>query len=131
MQKKLITPISALIIAGVVLFGASQIVHAQNSTNKGPFSGLTAIIAQKFGLDQAKVQDVVSQYKKEQSKTAQQKIQNGISTRLDQFVKQGKITSAQKQAILDEYAKLKSEYSRDAFKNLTAEQKKQLVQKRL
>ena len=113
-------PVLAIAASGVVLFGATQMVHAQMPDR--PFAGVAHAIAQKFNLSETDVQNVMNQ----QMKT---NMQNHIQNRLDQLVKNGKITSTQEQAIKDELAKLKSEYDPASFKNMTADQRKQTMQK--
>jgi competence protein ComGC len=121
MQKKRIVPILGVIVLGVMVFGVHQ-VYAQGSSM---YTGLSQVIAQKFGLDQTKVQAVVDEYKQTQQTAMQQKIQQNESDRLNKLVTDGKITAAQKQAILDEQAKLKSEHPTGSNKNMTADQRKQ------
>lgn len=121
MQKKYIVPILGVVALGATLFGAGR-VYAQGNTM---FTGLAQAIAQKFGLDQTQVQSVLDQYRQTQQATMQQKRQQNEQDRLNKLVTDGKITAAQKQAILDEQAKLKSEYPQSSFKTMTADQRKQ------
>jgi hypothetical protein len=82
------------------------------------------LIAQKFNLDQNQVQSVFDQYRTEQKQTMQQRELD----RLNKLVQDKKITDAQKQAILDEQAALKTKYNPANFKSLTADQRKQQFQ---
>lgn len=127
-SKKIILTGLAAAIVGTATLGTSQIVHAQ-TTGNNPMSQLTQMIAQKFNLNQSQVQAVVDQFQKQRKTQIQQKIQQRENTRLDQLVSQGKITGQQKQAILDEQAKLKSEYNPQSFKGITAAQRRQQIQK--
>ena len=118
-----IIPVLGAVALGATMFGVTQ-VRAQG-TNM--YTGLVQAIAQKFNLDQTQVQSVVDQYRQTQQGAMQQKMQQNEQTRLDTLVSQGKITAAQKQAILDEEAKLKTEYSPASFKTMTADQRKQAM----
>ncbi|MBU4017299.1 hypothetical protein KJ980_06315 [Patescibacteria group bacterium] len=127
LNKKIVLPVLAVAVLGVGVAFTSLQAHAQTSSNS--FSGLVQVIAQKFGLEQSKVQSVVDDYRNQQKQNMQQNKQQKEQDRLDALVQEGKITDAQKKTILDEQAKLKSEYSPDTFKNLTPDQKKQQFQK--
>lgn len=118
LSKKIMVPIFAVTLTTAALFGANQLVHAQGNGNS---QTLVQMIAQKFGLDQSKVQSVFDEYKLNQVN----KRQAQMKTKLDQLVSQGKITATQEQAILDEFAKLKSEYNPASFKNMTRAQRQQ------
>ncbi len=124
LSKKVILPILAVAIAGSALFGANQVAHAQGAVN----STLVQMIAQKFGLDQTAVQSVFDQYKSTRQATAQQNMQQRLDSKLTQEVQQGKITDAQKQAILAELSALKSKYNPSSFKGMTVAQRKQAFQ---
>ena len=92
------------------------------------FQGLVQFIAQKFGLDQGQVQSAVDDFRTQHKQQQEQQMQDRESTHLDTLVSQGKITAQQKQQILDEQAKLRSEYDPASFKNLTSDQRKQKFQ---
>ncbi|HSW89093.1 MAG TPA: hypothetical protein VLG12_08065 [Candidatus Saccharimonadales bacterium] len=120
-RKSIMIPVVAVAASGIILLGASRMVHAQ-TPNETPFSGVAQAIAQKFNLNATDVENVISQ----QMKT---NMQERAKTRLDQLVKNNKITSTQEQAILDEMTRIKNEYDPAAMKNMTADQRKQTMQK--
>jgi len=129
LNKKILFSFIATVIAVGGLFLAPVAEAAPATTHSNPFSNLVQMIAQKFGLDQNSVQDVVNQAKAQNQAKRQQNMQNRENTRLDKLVSAGKITAAQKQSILDEIAKLQSEYPMSSFKTMTADQRKQTIQK--
>lgn len=114
LKKKILLPVLALaLLIGTV---GGSVVHAQSNNQPS----LAQMIAQKFGLDQNAVQSVVDQYRSNQKTNMQSKMQNRVKSILDQEVSQGKITSAQEQAILQELATLRSQNNpktRQAFQN--------------
>ncbi len=124
--KKIIIPALAITITGAALLGAGQIAHAQSGT---PFySGLVQEIAQKFGLDQSKVQSVVDDFRQQKKATMQQNMQDRLQKRLDAAVAAGKITSDQEKAILTEIATLQRKYNSASLKNMTPDQRRQSFQ---
>jgi len=82
--------------AGLTLLGATAIHAAASTTTNGPMSGLVQAIATKFNLKTSDVQAVVDAQK------AQIHTQHAadFKTRLDQAVKDGKLTQAQEDLIV-------------------------------
>ncbi len=93
MRSKLVLSIIALSIAGIALFGTIK-AYAQNTI--GNQSTAASTIAQKFGLAENDVQSVFDEMRSEH----QQEMKALFEQKLTQEVTDGKITEAQKQAIL-------------------------------
>ena len=124
-SQNILVPIIAVTIAAGTLVGIDQ-VYAQSNGNAD--TKLVQMIAQKFNLDQSQVQSVFDQYRQQQQSNMQQMMQQRTNDRLTKAVQAGKITDTQKQDIITELAKLKSEYSPTSLKNLTSAQRKEKFQ---
>lgn len=130
---------SALMIGlvGTLLF-VSPSAYAQtttNTTHPSFIQGLIDFFAQKFGLEKTQVQSAVNEYRAQRKATitprptlTPDQITQREKTRLDKFVSDGKITSSQEQAILNELAILQAKYSSDSLKNLTPDQRRTKLQ---
>lgn len=117
LKKKIFFPILALAIIGTAV-ATSGFVSAQDTT--GPNS-LVAAIAQKFNLNESDVQSVFD----EQRSKHQAERKARIEQKLTQAVTDGKITEAQKQAILTKLSEIhENKPNFEEFKNLTEEQRK-------
>lgn len=129
-MKKSILSTLAILIFGAAQFFATIPAYAAGTSNQSNFlQGLVQFIANEFHLDQGQVQTVVNTYKTQHMQTMQHNMQNKEKQHLDSLVSSGKITAAQEQQILDEQAKLQSEYNPANFKNLTPDNKKAQFQK--
>src|SRR3989344_63264 len=96
-KKTLLIPAVAIILIGATLFAASQ-VSAQSGYGYG--QTLVQKLAQKLGLGESNVQSALDEIRKE-NQAERQKL---FEERLTQAVNDGKITEAQKQAILKKHA---------------------------
>jgi|GEM_PF-815575 len=128
LQKKIVLPVIGVATVAAMLFGISQLANAQTEKTN-PLSGLAHAIAQKFNINQNDLQSVINQYLKQRQTTMLQNVENRQKKRLDNLVKQGKITSAQEQAIIAEAAKLRNEYPLSSFTTMNQTQRKQTFQK--
>jgi competence protein ComGC len=118
MKKTLLIPALALTMAGTVLFATNQ-VNAQGTDRQ---TTLVQKLADKFGLNKDEVQAVFDQEKTDR----QADRQNKFGARLDQLVKDGKITEAQKQLILDKFKTIEADRAAkmEQMKSMTPDQRK-------
>lgn len=117
MQRKFIVSAIAVVAAGGVLFTTVP-AFAQTSSHES----LVQAIASKFGLNVADVQSVFDQHKSDMRANMEAKVKE----RLDQAVKDGKLTAAQEQLVLDKRKELEAKRQSDAqnFKSMTKEERK-------
>lgn len=114
MKNKIVLPIIILAVSGAAVFSAVNLAYAQ-SNNSNAVSGLAQAIAQKFNLDATQVQNVINTFR---TSNHSNRVQT-LSSRLDVLVQQGKITSEQKQTIIDEVNKLMSEKQTSMMTRIT------------
>lgn len=114
----------ALTLVGVGSYATTQ-AYAQSST----MPNLVQMIAQKFNLNQNDVQAVFDQAKQQQMANRQTKIDN----RLTQAVKDGVITDAQKQLIVNKLQEIQTQRqnTKDQFKNMTPQQRRDAMQRQI
>lgn len=114
-----------LITTGVLGSGAyAQSPTPTSSANQNePFySQLIDRIASAFGLDKTKVKTVVDQLHTEKKQEMDAKMKKGMTTRLDAAVKAGKLTEAQKAAIIKKMDEEKA--------NMTTKERKTAMEKK-
>jgi len=113
-------------ITTVVGAGAfAGVASAQSTSSTGAKESLAEKIAQKFNLNKDDVQQVIDQNKTDHQAEHQQKMDD----RLTQAVKDGKITSAQKDAITAKIQDLKTYM--DSIKDKTASEKRSLMKAKM
>jgi hypothetical protein len=123
-------PITAATVASLSFLLSTLPAYAQTATptptpaKTNFFDGLVKFIADEFHLDQNQVKTAVNTYKSQQQAQHQQNLGDREKTRLDQLVKDGKITQDQENAILDEEKTLQSKYNPQAMKGLSAADRK-------
>lgn len=106
--------------AAVMAWGATSIyAHGWGGADQNT---LVQRLVQKFGLKTADVQSVFDTVHEERQAQMEQK----IADRLDTFVKDGKITEAQKKLILAKHEELQKNREADlqAWQNLTPEERR-------
>jgi hypothetical protein len=120
--RKLLVAGAITTVVGVSAFAG--VASAQSGTSSSNDS-LAAKIAQKFNLNKDDVQQVIDQNKSDRQEVRQQKLED----RLSQAVTDGKITSAQKDAIMAKIKDLQS-YS-DSIKDKTPNERRDLMKAKL
>jgi hypothetical protein len=124
LSKKTIIPMAAIALIGAGAYGLTSVSAASDPSN--PHANIVQKIADTFHLDPSKVQAVFDQNRAQN----QADRQTDYDTRLAQAVTDGTLTSAQKDLIVAENTKLKSELSaagttpdarRAAMKNVRTE----------
>src|SRR3989344_1136105 len=125
LTKKILIPVIAITVAGTAAFGVAS---ANAQTTAYPLSGLAGAISQKFGIDKTQVQSVVDDYHKKHQEEKRQMMQKRMEEKLTQDVKDGKITEAQKQAIIKKFTEMKSSVKPESFKDMTAEERKKAME---
>lgn len=120
MKNKIILTLFILTLAGLMVFGAAN-ANAQDL--KGPYQSIIQKLVQKFGLKESDVQTVFNEARQERQSQMQAKFEE----RLNQLVKDGKITEAQKQAILAKHKELQEKKQQEvqSWQNMTPEQRRQ------
>lgn len=102
----------------------SSIVSAQDATGS---NSIVAAIAAKFNLNQSDVQAVFD----EEHNKREAEMQKQVETKLTQAVTDGKITEAQKQAIIAKMTEMKSNRpDKAAFQSMTEDQRKAQMEAR-
>jgi len=125
MKSKLILLALTLTLVGLAVFGVSQ-VQAQSSQGKYP--SIVQKLVQRFGLKENDVQAVFDEARQER----QSQMQARFEERLNQAVKDGKITESQKQAILAKHKELQEKRlsEKENWQNTTPEQRRQAIQEK-
>jgi len=122
MNKKYFVPVGAIAFASIVMLGAT-VSFAQATTTTNPETTLVQRIAQKFGLEEEKVQAVVDEVHTERHA----QMQKNLEAKLTQAVVNGKITEGQKAAIVAKSTEMKAkkaDINREAFRNMTEDERK-------
>ena len=128
LSKKIIIPSLAVVIVGVSAFGVVR-ASAQEGPQT-PFGGLAQAIAQKFNLSQSDVQLVVTDWHTKQHTQMEEKMKENLSARLDALVKEGKLTAAQKQAILNKFAEQKNDFKLSDLKDKTSDERRAAMEQK-
>lgn len=124
-MKKILA--TALVIFAVTFaaFKLSPKVFAQNSTN--PFSGIIEKLAARFNLKKEDVQKVFDEERAEKQKQMQQTYEE----MLNNAVKNGNLTEAQKQLLLKKHEELQKNRAenKNNWQNLSPDERKAAMQK--
>lgn len=108
--------LGALMI-GSGVFGVNHVAAQTNA----PKTSFIRELAHKLGIDQSRVQSAVDEITKERKSSMEKR----FDQILDQALKDGKITEAQKQLILQKRQELQN--LKSDFKNITSEQRREAM----
>lgn len=124
LRKNILLSVLGLTLIGGILIGVTS-VSAQDATGKS--SSIIQKLAQRFNLQEADVKAVFDE--EHQARPAQMKA--ALEQRLAQAVADGKITEAQKTAILSKFSEMKATKPNiGQFKDQTPEQRKQAMEQK-
>jgi hypothetical protein len=132
-KQKLLVAISTIILTGTTFLAVPQIFAQSPANNQhlNFFQELVQFFSQKFGLDKTQVQSALTDFKNQQKANitprptfSPQQMTDREKTRLDQLVKDGKITTDQETAIINKLASLRTKYNLGSQNTLTADQRK-------
>lgn len=130
--RETIMPLTVAIVIGVTTFLSSMPAFAQTPTStvskNNFFDDLSKFIADKFHLNQNQVTSALEEYHTKHQTVMQQQREDRQKARLDQLVKDGKITKDQENAIIAELASLRTKYNLPNMKNLTQEERQQKLE---
>jgi hypothetical protein len=124
-KKSILIPVIGVALIGGGLFVATS-ANAQTPTT-GFFGDIAQRIAQRFNLNKGDVQKVFDEVAQERH----DRMHANLEERLNQAVKDGKITDVQKTAILgklDEWKNNRQDF--ETFKDKTPEERKQIMDER-
>jgi hypothetical protein len=123
MKQKIIIPVLVITMAGASVFGAGQALAQDDQQTDQPHAFIIQKLATKFGLNETDVEAVFKEARVEKQAQMQAKLED----RLSKIVSEGKVTEAQKQAILAKHQELrdKRQAMMDETEKLTPEQRRE------
>jgi preprotein translocase subunit SecD len=119
MNKKIIMAVVIAAFIGLVIFGTTTI-QAQTTKPNG-FTNIISSLAKKLGIGEDRVQSAFDSIRDER----QAQMQKAYEERLNQLVKDGKITEAQKKLILAKHQEMQK--NQQANKNKMQTQRQELL----
>ncbi len=119
MNKKIIVTVIITVFIGLVIFGVTT-TQAQTSNPNG-FTNIISSLAKKLGIGEDKVQSAFDSIRSER----QEQMEKVFEEKLNQLVKDGKITEAQKKLILAKHQEMQK--NQEANKNKMQTQRQELL----
>lgn len=122
MNRKILIGVGSMATVAAIGLGSSMVFAQGNSQT------FAQELAAKLGLDESKVQTALNDIRGERKATNEANFQ----AKLDQAVKDGKLTSAQEQAIIAKRKELAAsrQQNMDALKNMTPQQRRDEMNKK-
>ncbi len=127
--KKAILTMFVIGFIGFGILGAAPANAQDTSAKNSFFTTLVDRIAAAFNLDKAKVQEVVNQVENEHRVVRETEMKARQEERLSQLVSEGKISEAQKQAIIKKHEEMRSNFNPESMANMTEEQRHAAMEK--
>lgn len=123
LKSRLLLTVFTLALVGLTVFGISQV---QAQSQEVSYPSIIQKLAERFGLKESDVQAVFDEVRQER----QSQMQARFEERLNQAVKDGKITESQKQVILAKHKELveKRSQNKKDWQSMTPEQRRQVMQ---
>lgn len=122
-NKKILVPTAAALMIGLGVFGVGQISAQSDDMH----STMIQKLSQKLGISEDKINSAFEQIHSERKSERKAFLEQ----KLNQAVNDGKVTDAQKQAILNKFSEMKDfKVDKDSFKNMTAEQRRNAMQQK-
>lgn len=123
MKHKILIPALVLAISGLAVFSTGKVMAESSKDN---YPSIIRKLVQKFGLKESDVKAIFDEAKSER----QTQMQTKFEERLNQAVADGKLTEAQKQAILAKHKELaeKRGTKPENWQNMTPEQRRQYME---
>ncbi|OGC50410.1 hypothetical protein A2716_04355 [candidate division WWE3 bacterium RIFCSPHIGHO2_01_FULL_40_23] len=118
-KQNVLTSLLILGVTGVFVYALSGSAYAQSN---GQYSPLIQRLIEKFNLNKTDVDKIVQEFRTER----QTEMRKSHEERLNQAVKDGKLTNEQKNKILSKFDEFKNK--RDEFANLTPEERQKKMQ---
>jgi hypothetical protein len=126
--KKTVLVAAAAATVGLTGIGGLGVASAATDSSADPKSSLIDKLVSKFDLNKSEVEQVFEEQRTEKEAEMKQNIED----RLDEAVSEGKLTEAQKEAILDKLAELREEREadREKVKDMTHEERHEHMQQK-
>lgn len=123
MNKKILIPALIISLAGFSVYGVNQ----ASATDTTGFTSIVQRLSQKFNLNQDEIRTVFEEERAER----QTQMVSQFEDRLSQDVSNGKITEAQKQAIIAKHNEIREQYTKpDNWQELSRDQRQSLMQEK-
>ncbi|MCL5291550.1 MAG: OmpH family outer membrane protein [Actinobacteria bacterium] len=119
--------VKTVVVVAIALLSLTLVaalgVYAADSGGTLTYPSIVEKIAKAFNLDPSKVKEVFDQDRKDKEAEAQKCFQQLFENRLNQAVKKGEITQAQKEAIIAKMAEVKAAREKINNDKLSAEER--------
>ncbi|QQG47343.1 MAG: hypothetical protein HY044_04440 [Candidatus Woesebacteria bacterium] len=123
-SKAMILGLVGLMVTGAIFFATNRVYAQDTETHPD----IVSAFAQKFGLPKDQVQSFFDEFRSQRKMHIMQNMQARFEDRLSRLVTEGKITSDQKSAILNEINSLKVKHNLDSLNTMSLTDRKKALQ---